>query len=100
MRQKMSSRLQHKNYKSNFSFRGNLLLYILLAICIKIQAQQTPLFSAYYFNKFLVNPAFTGIDNQYRAFGFFRSQWGGMPGWPVTGGGTMEGSFWKDRIGA
>jgi type IX secretion system PorP/SprF family membrane protein len=48
----------------------------------------------------MINPAFTGIDNQYRMFGFFRSQWGQMPGRPITGGATVEGSFWKDRIGA
>lgn len=70
-----------------------------MLVCMKMQAQQTPLFSTYYFNRFLLNPAFTGIDNEYRAFGFFRSQWGNMPGRPITGGATLEGSFWKDRIG-
>lgn len=76
------------------------LLSLLLLPFIQTFAQQTPLFSAYHFNKFSVNPAFTGIENQYRAFGFYRSQWGDMPGRPVTGGFTLEGSFWKDRIGA
>ena len=63
-------------------------------------SQQIPVFSTYYFNKFLVNPGFTGIDNQYRLFGFYRSQWSSLPGRPITGGATAEGSFWKDQIGA
>ncbi len=76
------------------------MIYLSLFFCLKIEAQQTPLFSAYHFNRFLVNPAFTGIDNEYRAFGFYRSQWGDMPGRPITGGATIEGSFWENRIGA
>ena len=88
--------------------KGSLLLWVrrvmsvivLLMLTVNIFAQQIPVFSTYYFDKFLVNPAFTGIDNEYRAFGFYRSQWGAMPGRPVTGGATAEGSFWKDRIGA
>lgn len=76
-----------------------LLAVLIVSACGLLQAQQIPVMSTYAFNRFLVNPAFTGIDNEYRAFGFFRSQWGNMPGRPVTGGATLEGSFWKDQIG-
>ena len=76
-----------------------LLLTIVLSVAA-VRAQQIPLYSTYYFNKFLVNPAFTGFDNEYRFFGFYRAQWTGIPGAPVTRGGSFEGSFWKDRIGA
>ncbi|MBP6730586.1 MAG: PorP/SprF family type IX secretion system membrane protein [Chitinophagales bacterium] len=75
------------------------LLTILLCAFSLSHAQQSPVFSGYFFNKFLINPAFTGIDNEYRAFGYYRTQWGKMPNRPVTGGATAEGSFWKDRIG-
>jgi type IX secretion system PorP/SprF family membrane protein len=75
------------------------ILFLLIAISVKVKGQQIPVFSAYYFNRYLVNPAFSGIDNQYRAFGFYRSQWANIPGRPVTGGSTVEGSFWKDQIG-
>jgi type IX secretion system PorP/SprF family membrane protein len=63
-------------------------------------AQQIPLYSTYVFNKILINPAFTGIDNEYRIFGFYRTQWASLPGRPVTTGATAEGSFWNDRVGA
>ncbi|MFN8298172.1 MAG: PorP/SprF family type IX secretion system membrane protein [Chitinophagales bacterium] len=75
-------------------------LLVLLSVSYSASAQQTPLFSAYHFNRFLINPGFTGIDNEYRGFGFYRTQWVNMPGQPITGGATVEGSFWKDRIGA
>src|SRR5580658_4596558 len=85
--------------------RANATGKVLSLVCLSVfitfcgYAQQIPLFSAYNFNRFLINPAFTGIDNEYRAFGYYRSQWGALPGRPVTGGATLEGSFWKDRIG-
>lgn len=64
-----------------------------------LHAQQIPVYSSYFFNKYLINPAFTGIDNEFRAFGFYREQWTGISGRPTTGGATAEASFWKDRIG-
>ena len=72
---------------------------LLLLMAVSLHSQQLPVYSAYFFNKYLVNPAFTGIDNEYRAFGFYRTQWSGLSGRPVTGGATAEASLWKDRIG-
>lgn len=81
-------------------FVSKALFTLLLMLVAQLNyAQQAPLFSTYFFNKYLNNPAFTGIDNEYRAFGFYRSQWADVPGSPVTGGSTLEGSFWKNRIG-
>ncbi len=81
-------------------FVSKALFTLLLMLFAQLNyAQQAPLFSTYFFNKYLNNPAFTGIDNEYRAFGFYRSQWADVPGSPVTGGATLEGSFWKNRIG-
>lgn len=77
-----------------------LLIVACATIAQSAVAQQAPLFSTYVFNKFLINPAFTGIDNEYRAFGFYRTQWTDIPGSPVTGGASIEGAFWKNRIGA
>jgi type IX secretion system PorP/SprF family membrane protein len=75
----------------------SLLLFVLLST--QLYSQQIPVYSAYFFNKYLINPGFTGIDNEYRAFGFYRTQWGALPGHPNTGGATAEASLWKDQIG-
>lgn len=81
----------------------NRLLFVMFLMTFNFYAglsQQMPVYSTYTFNKYIINPGFTGIDNEYRAYGFFRTQWTSMPGRPTTGGATVEGSFWKDRIGA
>ncbi|MFN8276893.1 MAG: PorP/SprF family type IX secretion system membrane protein [Chitinophagales bacterium] len=75
------------------------ILLTVATATLMVKAQQVPLYSAYYFNQFLLNPAFTGINNDYRAFLFYRDQWTGYPNGPVTRGGTAEGSFWKNRSG-
>jgi type IX secretion system PorP/SprF family membrane protein len=90
---------KHKLIMARVFVSKALCTLLLLAAVATIKAQQAPLFSTYFFNKYLNNPAFTGIDNEYRAFGFYRSQWADVPGSPVTGGATLEGSFWKNRIG-
>jgi type IX secretion system PorP/SprF family membrane protein len=95
-----------KKYNHTISHIGPVrpLHLLLIIVCATIAqtalAQQAPVFSTYVFNKFLINPAFTGIDNEYRAFGFYRTQWTDIPGSPVTGGASIEGAFWKNRIGA
>jgi len=75
---------------------GGLISAGLLQDCT---AQQVPVFSTVYYSKFLSNPAFAGIDNEYKAFGYFRKQWTEFPGSPMTGGATAEVSLSKDRIG-
>ncbi len=81
------------------SLMGVFALLLLVFPGLYVRGQQIPVYSSYFFNKYLINPAFTGIDNQYRAFGFYRAQWNTVPGHPITGGATAEASFWKDRIG-
>lgn len=85
---------------SSIGVKYSTVLLFILGCLFYTKAQQAPLFSGYFFNKFLINPAFTGINNEYRLFGYYRTQWGSIPNRPVTGGVTAEGSFWNDRIGA
>lgn len=64
-----------------------------------IKAQQLPLFSQYYYNRFLYNPAFTGTESQTNAFLIHRSQWKDIPGAPVTYALTVDGPLSKNKIG-
>jgi type IX secretion system PorP/SprF family membrane protein len=79
--------------------RKSMLSILTVLLFSAVHSQQIPLFTTYFFNKYLINPAFTGIDNEFRGFGIYRSQWANIPGRPVTGGPTAEASFWHDRIG-
>jgi type IX secretion system PorP/SprF family membrane protein len=64
-----------------------------------IKAQQLPLFSQYYYNRFIYNPAFTGVEDQANAFLIHRSQWKDIAGAPVTYALTVDGPVSKNKIG-
>lgn len=62
-------------------------------------AQQTPLSSTYYYNKFILNPALTGIYKRPQLYLVHRDQWTALPGNPVTNMLTMEAALKNDKIG-
>src|ERR1700743_603743 len=70
-----------------------------LMLSVSVSAQQMPLYSQLYFMRLLYNPALTAYNGQSDVYGFYRDQWTGMPGHPVTAGGLGELSLWKDQIG-
>lgn len=66
---------------------------------LKGEAQQLPLFSQYYYNPFIYNPAFTGTAETNNAYLIHRSQWKDMPGSPVTYALTLDGNVKDKEIG-
>ncbi|HCA82608.1 MAG TPA: hypothetical protein DEP18_02395, partial [Flavobacteriales bacterium] len=68
-------------------------------VAVNAKAQQLPLFSQYYYNKFLYNPAFTGTEDMGQAYLIHRSQWKDMPGSPVTYALTVDGPVKSNQIG-
>ncbi|HLP11024.1 MAG TPA: type IX secretion system membrane protein PorP/SprF [Flavobacteriales bacterium] len=62
-------------------------------------AQQLPIFSQYYYNPFIYNPAFTGQGDKANAYVIHRSQWKDMPGAPVTYAITVDGPVWDNKVG-
>ncbi|CAN5320686.1 hypothetical protein BH09BAC5_BH09BAC5_19530 [soil metagenome] len=64
-----------------------------------ICAQQLPLYSQYYYNTFLYNPATTGVTNETNAFLVHRSQFSGIPGGPVTNAFTIDGFMDDKNVG-
>lgn len=70
-----------------------------LVLSLQTKAQQVPLYSQMYFMRMLYNPALTAYNGSTNVYGFYRDQWSGMPGHPVTRGAMGEVSLWKDRSG-
>ncbi len=62
-------------------------------------AQQVPLFSQYFYNMFIYNPAFVGSYTRPQLYVLNRNQWTNIPDAPVTRGATFEASLNKDLIG-
>ena len=62
------------------------LLYTLLCCSVSVltSGQQDPLYSQYFNNPMLINPAFAGSNERLYAGVAYRSQWAGIEGGPVT----------------
>jgi type IX secretion system PorP/SprF family membrane protein len=63
------------------------------------QAQQYPVFSQYYFNELVINPAYAGSHVQLSATAMYRNQWVNFPGAPKTYNFSSHTSLLKNRIG-
>ena len=61
-----------------------LLPFSLLALAFTSLAQQDPLYSQYFNNPLLINPAFAGSNERLYAGVAYRSQWAGISGGPVS----------------
>ncbi len=83
------------------SFNKISLLAMVVFTLVKTDsvAQQLPLFSQYYYNPFMYNPAFTGTDEMTNTYLIHRSQWKDIPGAPVTYALTIDGNVKEKEIG-
>ena len=80
--------------------KKNILLTVFTALLVsQLSAQQLPVYTQLYFMRMLYNPALTAYNGSTNIYGYYRDQWTGVEGHPVTGGGMGEISLWKDRIG-
>ena len=61
-----------------------LLTFLFCSISSFVVAQQDPLYSQYFNNPMLINPAFAGSNERLYAGAAYRSQWAGIDGGPVT----------------
>ena len=70
-----------------------LLLVVLFILGFQYtSAQQLPMYSQFFWNDFVINPAYTGVTNSPRVQLGYRNQWGGFDGAPSTytlGGHTL-----------
>jgi type IX secretion system PorP/SprF family membrane protein len=78
-----------------------LALFVLLTVTtMKTQGQQYPVFSQYYFNELVINPAFAGSHIQLSMNATYRNQWVNFPGAPQTVSFSAHSSFMQGRVGA
>lgn len=78
-----------------------LLVVIVFAFSLQITfAQQDPLYSQYFNNPMLINPAFAGSMERLYAGLAFRSQWSGIEGSPATFNFNSHIALADNRVGA
>lgn len=75
------------------------ILILLLSITKTGYAQQYPVFSQYYFNELVINPAYAGNHIQLSLTGIYRNQWVNFPGAPKTFSLSGHSSFMKKKMG-
>lgn len=83
------------------SKRNPLLFTLIFLVMITSQgvAQQYPVFSQYYFNPLIINPAYAGANVEFTAIAMYRNQWVNFPGAPKTYSITGHSSLMKNKIG-
>lgn len=63
------------------------------------KAQQYPVFTQYYFNELVINPAYAGNHVQLSATAMYRNQWVNFPGAPKTLNFSAHTALMKNKIG-
>jgi type IX secretion system PorP/SprF family membrane protein len=82
--------------------KAKIFSVLLLAViaALNTQGQQYPVFSQYYFNELVINPAFAGNHVQLSMNTTYRSQWVNFPGAPQTMSFSGHSSFVNGKVGA
>lgn len=78
------------------------IIFILLIVCksAEVLAQQDPLYALYINNPVVINPGFTGINNNLMANLSYRTQWSAFDGNPTTMAASGQLSLRDNKMGA
>lgn len=74
-------------------------IIVLVSALSDLKAQQDPLYSQYFNNPMLINPAFAGSFERLYAGLAYRSQWSGMDGAPATLNFNSHISVMENKVG-
>ena len=79
-----------------------VILLSLISFCLSgvAYSQNDPLYAQYMNNPFVINPAYTGFQNNLNATLSYRKQWAGFDGSPVTVNASAHSSLVEDKMGA
>jgi type IX secretion system PorP/SprF family membrane protein len=73
------------------------LLFFLTSV--SVFAQQDPLYSQYMLNPLVINPAYSGLNNNLTIMAGYRTQWTGFDGQPQTINATAHSSLVNNKVG-
>ncbi len=76
-----------------------LLLTFAISFVLNLQAQNDPLYAQYLNNPLLINPAYTGLNNNLNASISYRKQWTGFDGSPSTANVSAHTSLANNKMG-
>ena len=76
-----------------------LTAFLTLVIVVHGLAQQYPVFTQYYFNELVINPAYAGSQVQLSLTAMYRNQWVNFPGAPKTFSISGHTALAKNKVG-
>ena len=79
--------------------RFTLLLILGISSVLNLQAQNDPLYAQYLNNPLLINPAYTGLNNNFNSSVTYRKQWAGFEGSPSTANVSAHTSLVNNKMG-
>jgi type IX secretion system PorP/SprF family membrane protein len=86
--------------KSIIHLMKKLITLFLIMGCISVTyAQQDPLYAQYLNNPILLNPAYTGSNQQWQTTAGYRTQWAGFEGNPTTLNFSSHLSLVDNKVG-
>jgi type IX secretion system PorP/SprF family membrane protein len=80
--------------------KRSFLLLLLVGSFVCSMAQSDPLYAQYLNNSLLINPAYSGLNNNFMGSVTFRKQWAGFDGSPTTMNVNGHMSLFDNRMGA
>src|SRR6187402_1436303 len=76
-----------------------LYLLFFLGTLIPSYSQEDPLYAQYINNPIVINPAYTGLTNNFNASVSYRKQWAGFEGNPTTLNASAHTSLADNKMG-
>ncbi|MBK7650265.1 MAG: PorP/SprF family type IX secretion system membrane protein [Flammeovirgaceae bacterium] len=77
-----------------------LILFTLILASLSAFGQQDPLYSQYLINPLVINPAYSGLNNNFNVMVGYRTQWTGLDGQPQTFNASAHTSLVNKKVGA
>jgi type IX secretion system PorP/SprF family membrane protein len=74
--------------------------FFCLLIANSVVGQQDPLYSQYLLNPLVINPAYSGLNNNFNVMAGYRTQWTGLDGQPQTFNFSAHSSLVDNKVGA
>lgn len=81
------------------TYRLAYIVWILLLLTVRLDAQQESQFTQFAYNQQYYNPAYVGLKKAPVLYGLFRQQWQGYPGAPQSSLLGFSGPLLGDRAG-
>jgi type IX secretion system PorP/SprF family membrane protein len=76
-----------------------LLFFCAIGFIGSVEAQVDPLYAQYLNNPLLINPAYSGLNNNFNASLTYRKQWAGFDGSPTTVNASAHTSLFDNKMG-